>query len=92
MAITRLSVERGTGGDEHTFNQLMVTQFPEELLGDVDVALFASQLNGGKIKCLAEAGLERPRKIGHRRPITGKMLVHPFEDLCGAIRLLATFP
>ncbi len=77
------------GGDEHAFDERMVAEAPEELLGGVARALLANQFQRGQGIVLAQFVAQGFGQVGHRLPMRDAMLVEPFEQLGEPVGRLA---
>src|SRR5262245_50477637 len=69
MAIAWLTVQGRVCRDEHTLDQGMIRQTPEELLSRVASPLFSNQFESLERKCLLQPGAQRLGKIRHGAPI-----------------------
>ena len=92
VAVARLAVKRGIGGNQNAFDERAVGQFPEKFLRDVARALFADEF-----KCLQgiifrQLRAQFFRQVRHRVPARDALDVKPFEQLGDTInRLLPKF-
>src|SRR5437868_5409729 len=89
MAVARLAVESGIGGNEHALDQRMIFETPKKFLGGIGRALFANQFETLQRKVLAELFAQGFGDIGHLAPIQSAADVEPVQELIEAIGWLA---